>query len=319
MNKQDSEPKFSAIRDAIHEKRERKPIAVADIDALEASLMADIEAFDLDAAERLARREQAASEVAGMGNSNLAFPEIVPVIPPRKPLAAQTQRIPPAISEIQNEAPGLLGKLRHQAELQQREEHSALVERSASNKLIDQALKHVFFYLHDLVQQLNILKPGVPRDYAMADTLVLGGFAWQEGFADYRTQAQSAGALVELVSFTSQLHSPACIVVERDGPAVERFRRTLFDYGLLFSCKEYKNERRYVERAEFQINNQLSVNARWKADFDRGLVVFEARNLERLGTSELSIRPGAIDYGLLEEFGRLVLGQANRFRELAKR
>lgn len=81
MNKQDSEPKFSAIRDAIHEKRERKPIAVADIDALEASLMADIEAFDLDAAERLARREQAASEVAGMVNSKLAFPEIVPVIP----------------------------------------------------------------------------------------------------------------------------------------------------------------------------------------------------------------------------------------------
>lgn len=319
MTPQDNEPKFSAIRDAIHEKREHKPLAIADIDALEASLLADIEAFDLDAAERLARREQAASEVAGMVNADLAFPEIVPVIPPRKPLAAKAQRVPPPISEIQNEASGLLGKLRQQAELQQREDHSVLVQRSASNKVIDQALKHVFFYLHDLVQQLNILKPGVPRDYAMADSLVLGGLAWQEGFADYRTQAQSAGALVELVSFTYQLYSPACIVVERDGPAVERFRRALFDYGLQFSCKEYKNERRYVERAEFQINNQLSVNVRWKADFDRGLVVFEARNLERLGTTEFSMRPSAIDYPLLEEFGRLALGQANRFRELAKR
>ena len=67
------------------------------------------------------------------------------------------------------------------------------------------------------------------------------------------------------------------------------------------------------------IANQLSVNARWKADFERGLIIFEARNLERLGQTELTMRPGAIDYRLLEEFGRLALGQSNRFRELAKR
>ncbi len=319
MTKSDREQNSNAIREAIREKHERKPIAIADIDALEASLLADIEAFDLDAAERLARREQAANEVAGMLNSSLAFPEIVPVMPPRRPPAISEQQIPLPVPEIHNKEAGLLGTLRHQAELQQRDEHSALVQRSASNKLIDQSLKHVFFYLHDLVQQLNILKPGVPRDYSLADQLTLGGFAWQEGFADYRTQAQSAGALVELVSFSYQLHSPACVVVERSGPAVERFRRTLFDYGLQFSCKEFKNERRYVERAEFQIASQLSVNARWRADFDRGLVVFEARNLQRLGTTEMTLRPGAIDYALLEEFGRLTLGQPSHFRELAKR
>jgi len=88
---------------------------------------------------------------------------------------------------------------------------------------------------------------------------------------------------------------------------------------LQFSCKDFKNERQFIERAEFQITNQLSVNARWKADFERGLIIFEARTLERLGPTELSIRPAVIDYPLLEEFGRLVLGQANRFREFTKR
>ena len=309
----------SAIRDVIREKRERKPVDLADIDALEASLLADIEAFDLDAAERLARREQMASEVTGMYSSDLAFPEIVPVVPPRVPAVLEVQNVPAPIQDVPSEGIGLLGKLRHQAELQQREDHSALISRTESNKIIDQSLKHVFFYLHDLVQQLNILKPGIPRVYSMPDGLTLGGFAWQEGFADYRTQAQSAGALVELVSFSTQLCSPTCTVVERDEHGVERFRRALFDLGLQYSCKEFKNERQYVERASFQINNQLSVNARWKADFDRGLIVFEARNLDRLGPSELSIRPSAIDYPLLEEFGRLVLGQSNRFREFAKR
>ncbi|MER2540355.1 MAG: hypothetical protein ABTQ26_14040 [Azonexus sp.] len=319
MTKPDKKQTSSVIRDAIREKRERKPIDIADIDALEASLLADIEAFDLDAAERLARREQMASEVAGLHNADLAFPEIVPAIPPCKPAASEVQNVPPPISDVPKGGSGLLGKLRYQAELQQRDEHSAQLQRTESNKIIDQALKHVFFYLHDLVQQLNILKPGIPRVYSMPDGLTLGGFAWQEGFADYRTQAQSAGALVELVSFSTQLYSPACLVVERDGPSVERFRRALFDFGLQFSCKDFKNERQFIERAEFQITNQLSVNARWKADFERGLIIFEARNLERLGPTELSIRPAVIDYPLLEEFGRLVLGQANRFREFTKR
>ena len=142
----------SAIRDAIREKRERKPVDLADIDALEASLLADIEAFDLDAAERLARREQMASEVTGMYSSDLAFPEIVPVVPPRVPAVLEVQNVPPPIPDVPSEGIGLLGKLRHQAELQQREDHSALISRTESNKIIDQSLKHVFFYLHDLVQ-----------------------------------------------------------------------------------------------------------------------------------------------------------------------
>ena len=41
--------------------------------------------------------------------------------------------------------------------------------------------------------------------------------------------------------------------------------------------------RRFVERAEFEIQPQISVNARWKADFDKGVLMLETRNLERLG------------------------------------
>lgn len=319
MSRHEKNQNSNAIREAIREKCERKPIAITDINELEALLLADIEAFDLDAAERLAQHEQLASAIAGVVDVSPAFPEIVPFVPARKPPAPTLPASAPPISQIKNEGAGLLGKLRQQAELQQREAHSAQVMRSASNKLIDQALKHIFFYLHDLVQQLNILKPGIPREYSMADGVVLGGFAWHEGFADYRTQAQSAGALVEVVSFSYQMHAPDCVVVERDGPAVERFRRTLFDYGIQFACKEFKNDRRYVERAEFQISNQLSVSVRWKADFDRGLLVFESRNLERLGTVELSMLPTAVDFTLLEEFGRLALGQPSRFRALTKR
>lgn len=314
----------SLIREAIRAKREHKSAIEEDIASLEASLLADIEAFDLDAAERRARREQNTSSAAGMSDSTLVFPEIVPTAvvqrpPVEAPIAQTTASQPPAGSKGGAPNSTLLDQLRHQAEIRQREMHSALAERNSTNEAIDQALKHLFFYLHEFVQQLNILKPAIAREYPLIERHILGSLTWQEGFADYRTQSQSAGALVELVNFTYRLTGAALPVIERDGPAVERFRATLFDFGLPFTCKEYKNERSYVERAEFQIASEISVSARWRADFAKGVLMLETRNLERLGSAVHTLRPQAVDQALLEEFGRLVLSQPNHFRDLLRR
>ncbi len=324
MSNSDPASQLSAISQAIRAKRERKSPTTQDIEALEAALVADIEAFDLDAAERRARREYLASSGAGMSDSELVFPEIAP-----KKLSAATPapaNEPPPAEPALAEAPlptiaagGLLDQLRRQAEIRQREIHSALAERTAINEAIDQALKHIFFFLHELVQQLNIVKPGIPRDYPLLEQHQLSRLDWQEGFADYRTQSQSAGALVELVSFSYRLNGPGLLAIGRDGPAVERFRTMLFDFGLPFTCKEFKNERQYVEHAEFEIRSDVSVSVRWRADFAKGAIIVEARNLERLGSTLYTLRPEAVDQALLDDFGHVVLGQPNRFRELAKR
>lgn len=309
----------SAIQEAIRAKREPKNTLSADIEALEASLLADIEAFDLDAAERLARREQITQSGAGMVDSSLVFPEIASHATPR---IAKPEPVSPKLEAVAALAPSggsLLDELRKQAEIRQRELHSAQTARTATAEAIDLALKHLFFYLHDFVQQLNIVKPGVPRDYALVDQLQLRQLAWQEGFADYRTQSQAAGALIELVSLSYRLHSERTLVVERDGPLVDRFRAQLFDFGLPFNCKEFKNARRYVERAEFEIRCDVSGSARWRADFDKGVLILEMRNIERLGSVVMPIAPKLIDQALLDDFGRLILGQPNRFRELARR
>jgi len=319
MSQSEKTAESSKILDAIRAKRERRTGHVGDIAGLEASLIADIEAFDLNEAERQARREQLAS-LGGMGSAALAFPEIVPSgavrnLDSRRVGQGDDGQDPQSIVE----GSSLLGQLRRQAAVRQRELHTELAERSASNNALEQTLKYMFFYLHDLVQQLNIVKPAIPRDYTAAGDVVFKDLVWQEGFADYRTQSQAAGAMVELVTLSYQLASPLTFTIERDGPAVERLRTALFDYGLQFSCKEFKNERSYVERAEFQVSGQVAVSARWKADFGNGKLILESRNLERLGSNSQAIRPDAVDQALLDEFGRLVLGLPNRFRELARR
>jgi len=323
MSDSEKDNQLSSISEAIRAKRERKGSTLRDdIAELEAALIADIENFDLDAAERRARREYLANSGAGMVDAELVFPEIVPQRQPASPQpdARKPGDAPPAATPLPEiTGGGLLDQLRRQAEARQREMHSDLAERTATNEAIDQALKHVFFFLHELVQQLNIVKPGIPRNYPLVEQYVLNQLDWQEGFADYRTQSQSAGALVELATFSYRLKGKGSLLIQRDGAAVERFRTTLFDFGLPFTCKEFKNERRYVERAEFDIGCDVSVSARWRADFAQGVIVLETRNLERLGSALYTLRPQAIDQALLEHFGHLVLGQPSRFRELAKR
>ncbi|MBP5985858.1 MAG: hypothetical protein KA538_01585 [Azonexus sp.] len=324
MSKSEKSGPLSAIVEAIRAKRDRKDRTLKDIAELEASLLADIENFDLDAAERRARREYLANSGAGMADPMLVFPEIAPArsaaaVQSGKPATTSSIPVAPSSPDKPAGSGSLLDQLRQQAELRQRENNCALAERTSANEGIDQALKHVFFYLHELVQQLNIVKPAIPREFPLIEQSVLDHLVWHEGFADYRIQSQSAGALVELVSFSYRLKGSGSIHVERDGPSVERFRTTLFDFGLAFNCKEFKNERSYVERAEFEIASDVSVSARWRADFAKGLILLETRNLERLGSALYTLRPQAIDQALLEDFGRLVIGQTNRFRELSKR
>lgn len=318
MSKPKDSNTLSTIADAIRAKRERRSSIVEDIAAIEAALLVDIESFDLDAAEQKARREQDTRAGAGMVDSDLVFPTITPggvEHAPAKPAA--TEHVSTERAEPQ---PSLLAQLRQQADIRQRELHSALAERTIANEAVDQALRRLFFFLHDLVQQLNIVKPTIPRPYPLVEEQTIGPLAWQEGFADYRTQTQAAGALIELVSCSYHLTGgPRLLTVERNGPAVERFRAMLFDFGLQFNCKEFKNARCYVERAEFEIQSELSVSARWRADFSQGLIVLETRNLERLGSMSYLVRPDLVGDSLLDDFGRLVLGEPNRFREQLRR
>ena len=227
MSNSENAGSLSAIAEAIRAKRERKSGTTQDIEELEASLIADIENFDLDAAERRAKREYLANSGAGMADPPWSFPRSPPSgrrLSPRNTGSSKAKCAGRATADTPEASTSLLDQLRQQAEVRQREIHSALAERSSANEAIDQALKHLFFYLHELVQQLNIVKPGIPRDYPLIEKYVLNHLEWQEGFADYRTQSQSAGALVELVTFSYHLKGLRSLCIERDGPTRRRSR-----------------------------------------------------------------------------------------------
>lgn len=318
MNEEDRTKQASAILAAIRAKREKRGTGIEDIDALEASLIEDIENFDLDAMERQARLD-ALRAADGMSDPKLVFPTISSDPGERRQISREKPAAPAGAPTPTVDATPLLDQLRQQAASKQQAQQLASAEREVHSEAIDKALRHVFFYLHELTQQLDIIKPEIQRTYQLADTLEFSNLVWQQGFADYRTQPQSAGALIELVTFSFKLVGDGVLRTQREGSAADRFRTTLFDFGLPFEAKEFRNERGYLERAEFTIPCELAVNLRWRADYRQGLILLEVHNLERLGSAVYPIKPAAVDQALLDALGRLALGQPNQFRELARR
>jgi len=312
----------SAITAAIRAKREPRSKVLSDLDELEASLVADIESFDLAAAQRRAHEEQVTPQ-RGHGAAPSSFPAIQPegARPPvRTPAPALQPQAKPAAAPPPVAGPSLLDQLRQEVAAKQQTENVVGIQRNATNEAIDRGLRETFQYLHDLVQQLNILGPEISRPYYLLDTgEEINQLSWHKGFADYRTQPEREGGLTELVTFSYRLVSPRRIALERTGYGIERLRNGLFDFGLPFDCQEIKNERQQVEKACFAITGEIAVNTRWQADFSRGVVVLEIRNLERLGNAQFTLPVASLCRPMLDEFGRLVLNQPSRFREYLKR
>lgn len=309
------------VRDeAMPTKRHRAKTATeAELEALEASLLADIASFDLDAAQRALGSAGKPVRPAALMESGVTYPRIArDEAPPAAGKKADAKPTKPSVRSILKGS-ALLEELRKQAELRQRRQQAEEAKRTVDSADIDRRLRQVFLYLHDFVQQLNILRPAIPREFTVGDALSFRNMVWQEGFADYRAQSHSAGALIEMVSFSFHMAAPKTRVIEREGPEIERLRHLLFDCGLRFDCQEFRNPQHRVVRTRFQVRSELNVNARWRADYERGLVLVESRNLERLGSVTFQLEPEVIDQVLLDDFGRLVLAQPNHFREYIRR
>lgn len=297
------------------------------LDADAAALLADIASFDIEAARR--RVQQIDARYTGIRGTkadfsgaarDLGFPDVTGLHTP-EPRVVAPEAVP-VPEPVKPSAPcgGLLDQLRDEVALRQRGANEASRDAERLRESLDRSLRAVFDYCRDLSTQLNFLKPQVARNYYLLDSDdPIRNLSWQEGYADFRTRATGEGGSIERVSMGFTLRGPGQRSLERAGGAVERLRQMLFDLGLKFECQERRNRLRELESGVFTVLDEVSVQVVWRADFEKGEIVMEARNLERLGFVTFTLRPEAIGPTLLDEFGRLVLGRDNRFRSCLAR
>ncbi len=175
---------------------------------------------------------------------------------------------------------------------------------------VSEALKRVYFYLKELVEQLDVLKPSVPdKGYAIQGVPEFCNFAWDIGKLDLRTRELTPiRKIFTRVTLDYRLSKGNPILkVERPTPANDKLRQLLKDYQLGFSSRDEKNERGAVVKTIFGINFEVLCQVNFEGDYDRYKLVLKTRNVERFGHTEHVIAPEAVTQEALEELAGYIL------------
>lgn len=214
----------------------------------------------------------------------------------------------------------LLERLKQQAQTVQR----SSVKRDADAELralhLSATLDVAFHYLNDLIKQLNIIKPPVPKEFIFPGNIVFSELGWVEGAADFRMlPTATEDRLYETVHTRFRLAAPRQLQVERDALGVEPLRKTLHDYNITFQVEERKNKRGQVESAVFTFPCEVKAGFLIKADYATDGLVLRTRNIDRFGMMEFRLQGKELTLTTLDELVQLMLGQKSRFLRLFRR
>lgn len=218
---------------------------------------------------------------------------------------------------------GLLDDLRKEAEelkRKQLEETQNKIQSLNQNFVLVQGkLAQVYRFLHELVNQLNVVQLPVTRSY------YIGSFGQVDGMRQTDYAVATKNFTLDNRDFIKEIHLRYKCVTDRElkvtkesEAAVEQFRDYLWRNNLKFDCHEIRHPRGYLEKGEFTLSSAILVSFVVSADFDQAKIRIASRNFELLGISEFVYDAEEIDDALLDEFGKALLGKPNAFRTLGK-
>lgn len=286
-------------------------------------LLDDIEAFSRNGPPL--RDEGPAQPI--FTRDKLRFPDLTKAPPEKQKNVAQTfaERAVglsmPTAGHGTPTADSLLSRLKQQA---QTVVQSTSVLRDAEAELralhLSAGLGAAFHYLNDLIKQLNIIKPAVPKEFVFSGNIVFAGMSWVEGAADFRMlPTATEDRLYETMTARFRLAAPGQILVERDTLGVEPLRKQLHDANIPFQLEERKNKRSQVESGLFTLPCEIRAGFLIKADYEADSLVLRTRNIDRFGMMEFRLQAGDLTQTVLDELAQLMLGQENQFLKLFRR
>lgn len=237
----------------------------------------------------------------------------IAAVPPAPTLEAPSSLGAPA-------ANSLLARLKQQAQSLQQNVDQRGAEQARRAQTLSASLGTAFHYLDDLVKQLNIIKPAIPKEFIFPGNIVFAGMSWVEGAADFRmVPGASDDRRYESLTARFRIAAPQQIAVERNAIGVEPLRKMLHDYNIAFSVEEKQNARNQVERARFTFPCEIKAGFIIKADYEAGNLLLRTRNVDRFGMMEFRLQADDLNQETLDELTRLFLGEKSRFMTMYRR
>lgn len=287
-------------------------------------LLADIEEFSRSG-PRISN-EPAKPE---LHRETLAFPDLtkagVPPVAKASPRSVASAGVAPvreaAAQPLDSPSTNsLLARLKQQAETLQQDASQKGVTQDILATQLSISLGNAFHYLDDLIKQLNIIKPAIPKEFLFPGNIAFSGMSWVEGAADFRmVPGASDNRRFESLTVRFRIASAKKLSVEREIPHIEPLRKTLHDYNIVFSVDERMNLRNQAEKARFTFPCEIKGGFLIKADYEAGDLVLRTRNIDRFGMMEFRLKTPELNQQTLDELTKLFLGDKSEFMKMFRR
>jgi hypothetical protein len=211
---------------------------------------------------------------------------------------------------------GLLDDLKKQADMVKSQQLSEKAILEESIKLVEAKMHQTFLYVDDLLKQLAVLKPINPTVYSIHGVGDFQNLGFAESFINYRKKKIGDKEYYDYITMFIKWSSPENLIVERDMPAaIQKVTDALWRFSLKFTEEKIKKPGGGFEKMKFIVPNNVTCDITIKADHENARLVVKGKHFFRLGADELHIPAADIDEALLEEFARMLIGQANRLRK----
>lgn len=214
---------------------------------------------------------------------------------------------------------GLLDDLKKEAETLKNQQAERTQSLKANAVQVDQALRTIFKYMHELFRQLNVVKPPCERAYNLLTVGKIDGLLQSDYRIDYRTSQSNNSEQYEELTITFRRSKPDTFVVKREAELIERFRDLLWQNNMRFTSEAVRNDRRVITHEFFTVNNDVICGADVVGDYEEGVIRFKLKNVEDFGPSIYTLEPSVINDKSLEDLAKLFIGKVDTNFEIYNR
>ncbi len=233
-------------------------------------------------------------------------------LPPAHPAAAPVAPATPSTLEGSSR----LARLKQLAQAKQAELQKPDVQPEIDAR-VSRAVEKAYWYLKAFTDQLNIVKPAYPKEYAIAGIPNFDDLIWDQGNIFLRTRESTPTTkLFDQFTLEFRLSAGKQLRVVRDSPEHEKLKQVLLDNNIAFSSHEERNERGIVVRASFVVPCEVKAILQLAGNFKTGKLLLRTRNVERFGLREHVVAPEAITDESLDELIGFILGESARIGPL---
>lgn len=187
--------------------------------------------------------------------------------------------------------------------------------KEAREERVSKALERTYWYLKEMVEQLDELQPDYPsKGYAINGVPEFTDFAWDVGKLDLSTRETSpiTKLFTQVVLDFRLSKGKPMLKIERDHAGVEKLKQSLKDYGIAFHMSDTRNEHGAILKTAFSFPCEVMAKIEFIGNFDAGKLLLKMRNLERFGMMEYTIAPEAVTEESLGELTGFILGETSK-------